>query len=141
MGLLTLGAAVTEVHHVGVSDVLAYVAAGVVGLWGVAHALPTARVVHGFSDTSHDNRLVITQEWIAEAMTMWFIAAVVVIAAALGGSHHAFADWVYRASAVMLVAVAVLTAVTGARTPVIFFKICPFLLCATAALLLTASWV
>jgi hypothetical protein len=41
----------------------------------------------------------------------------------------------------MLVAVAILTAVTGARTPVIFFKICPFLLCATAALLLTASWV
>jgi citrate synthase len=54
----------TAEHHVGVSDVLAYVAAGVVGLWGVAHALPTARVVHGFSDTSRDNRLVITQEWL-----------------------------------------------------------------------------
>jgi hypothetical protein len=123
------------------SSVLAYVAAGVVGLWGVAHVLPTARVVHGFSDTSRDNRLVITQEWIAEGMTMWLIATVVIIAAALGSSHHAFGDWVYRASAVMLGAVAVLTAVTGARTPVIFFKICPFLLCATAALLLTASWV
>ena len=76
------------------STVLAYVAAGVVGLWGVAHALPTARVVHGFGDPSRDNRLVITQEWIAEAMTMWFIATVVIIAAALGGSHHAFVDWV-----------------------------------------------
>jgi hypothetical protein len=104
------------------SSVLAYVAAGVVGLWGVAHVLPTARVVHGFSDTSRDNRLVITQEWIAEGMTMWLIATVVIIAAALGSSHHAFGDWVYR-------------------TPVIFFKICPVLLCATAALLLTASWV
>ena len=101
----------TAVHHDGMGALLAYVAAGVVALWGVAHALPTARVVHGFSDTSRDNRLVITQEWIAEAMTMWLIA-VVVIAAALGGSHHAFADWVYRASAVMLVAVAALTAVT-----------------------------
>ena len=68
-------------------------------------------------------------------------AAVVVIAVALGGSHRAFADWVYRASAVMLGAVALLTAVTGARTPVIFFKICPVLLCATAAVLLTASWI
>ena len=92
MGLLTLGAAVTKVHHVGVSDVLAYVSAGVVGLWGVAHVLPTARVLRGFVDTFSDNRLVIALEWIAEAMTMWFIATVVVIAAALGGSHHAFAD-------------------------------------------------
>lgn len=119
---------------------LAYIAAGIVALWGVAHVLPTARVVHGFDDTSYDNRLVITQEWIAEAMTMWFIAAVVVIATAVGGSGHSVTDWVYRASAVMLLAVAVLTALTGARTPVIFFKICPVVQTATAASLLTAIW-
>ncbi|MGD0985002.1 MAG: hypothetical protein ABSA65_14485 [Acidimicrobiales bacterium] len=123
------------------SAVLAYVAAGVVGLWGVAHVLPTARVVHGFGDTSRDNRLVIAQEWIAEAMTMWFITAVVVITAVLGGSHQALTDWIYRASAVMLIALAALTAVTGARTAVVFFKICPVLLGATAAALLAASWV
>jgi len=62
-----------------VSEVLAYVAAGVVALWGVAHVLPTRRVIDGFSDTSRDNRLVITQEWIAEAMAMWFITAMVVM--------------------------------------------------------------
>ena len=49
-------------------------------------------------------------------------------------------DWIYRVSAIMLLAVAVLTAVTGARTPVIFFKICPFLLATSAGLLLAASW-
>ena len=49
------------------SAALAYVAAGIVGLWGIAHILPTARVVRAYSDTSRDNRLVITQEWIAEA--------------------------------------------------------------------------
>ncbi len=140
MGLLTLGAAVTAEHHVGVRAVLAYVAAGFVGLWGVAHVLPTARVVRGFSDTSRDNRLVITQEWIAEGMTMWFIAAVVVIAAALGGSHRAFVDWIYRASAIMLIALAALTAVTGARTPVVFFKICPVLQSAAAVALVAASF-
>jgi hypothetical protein len=75
--------------------------------------------------------LVITQEWIAEAMAMWFIAAVVVIAAASGNPCQALADWVYRASAIMLLAVAVLTATTGARTAVVFFKICPVLLSAT----------
>ena len=120
---------------------LAYVAAAIVGLWGVAHVLPTARVVHGFGDTSHDNRLVIAQEWIAEAMTMWFIASVIVIVTVLGSNHQALSAWVYRASAIMLIAVALLTATTGARTAVIFFKICPVLLSATAALLLAASWV
>lgn len=74
-------------------------------------------------------------------MTTWSIAAVVVIATASGSSHQALADWIYRASAIMLLAVALLTATTGARTAVIFFKICPVLLSATAALLLTASWV
>jgi hypothetical protein len=118
---------------------IAYIAAGVVALWGVAHVLPTVRVVQGFNDTSHDNRLVITQEWIAEAMTMWFIAALVAIATAAGGPHEALTDWIYRASAIMLLAVAVLTATTGAHTTVIFFKICPVLLSVTAALLLAAS--
>jgi len=141
VGLLTLCDADTTVHDVGVGAVLAYLGAAIVGLWGVAHILPTARVVHGFGDTSHDNRLVITQEWIAEAMTMWFIAAVVVIATASGSSHEALADWIYRSSAIMLIALAVLTATTGARTVVIFFKICPVLLSAAAAILLTASWV
>jgi hypothetical protein len=124
-----------------VSAVLAYVASGIVALWGVAHALPTARVVHGFSDTSRDNRLVVAQEWIAEATTMWFIASVVVIVTAVAGSQQSVTIWVYRASALMLLAVAALTASTGARTAVVFFKICPILLSVTAALLLAASWV
>lgn len=119
---------------------LAYLAAGIVALWGVAHVLPTARVLDGFADTSRDNRLVVTQEWIAEGMTMWFIAAVVAISTASGGGHSDLADWIYRASAVMLLALGALTAVTGARTPVIFFKICPFLQASAAGLLLAASW-
>jgi hypothetical protein len=122
------------------SAVLAYVAAGVVGLWGVAHVLPTQRVVNGYGDTSRDNRLVVTQEWIAEGMTMWFIAVIVVIVTAVGGAGTQPVDWVYRASAVMLLAVAALTSLTGARTPVVFFKICPLLQIAVAGLLLAASW-
>ena len=77
----------------------------------------------------------------AEAVTMWFIATVVIIVTALGGPHDLVVDWVYRVSAIVLLAIAALTAATGARTPVVFFKICPFLLSVTAALLLAASWV
>jgi hypothetical protein len=74
-------------------------------------------------------------------MTMWFIAVMVVISAASGGSHRALADLVYWVSAAMLVALAALTAVTGARTPVVFFKICPVLQSAAAAALVAASLV
>lgn len=48
-------------------EVLAYVAAGLVGLWGVAHAIPTRRVLAGFGPISVDNRRVLLQEWLVEA--------------------------------------------------------------------------
>lgn len=121
-----------------VRTALAYVSAGFVGLSGVAHALPTRRVVQGFNDTSHDNQLVVTQEWIAGAMTMWFISTVVFISTAIG-TDESLVAWVYRTAAAMLLALAALTAVTGARTAVVSFKICPVLLSVSAALLLAAS--
>jgi hypothetical protein len=45
----------------------------------------------------------------------------------------------YYAAAALLVALATLTALTGARTPVIWFKICPVLLSSSAALLVVAG--
>jgi len=46
---------------------------------------------------------------------------------------------VYQAVAGLLLALAVLTALTGARTPVVWLKVCPVLLAASAALLLVVS--
>jgi len=120
-------------------DVLAYVAAVLVGLWGVAHAIPTSRVVAGFGPITTDNRRVLVQEWLAEAFTMWGLAAVVIVSTAIGDGASTVADWVYRAVAALLVALAVLTGLTGARTPVIWFKVCPILLSVSAVLLLVAS--
>lgn len=117
---------------------LAYVAAALVALWGIAHAIPTRQVIAGFEPIEPDNRLVLTQEWLAEAVTMWGIAAIVV-AATLAGSGTSVAVWVYRAAAGLLCALAMLTALTGARTSVIWFKICPVLLATSAALLAVAS--
>jgi len=118
--------------------ILAYVAAAVVAVWGVLHAVPTRRVVAGFEPVTKDNRRVITQEWLAEALTMWGIAGIVVAATAAGGPADA-RDWVYRAAAALLIALGVLTALTGARTPVIWFKVCPFLQIGSAILLIVAS--
>lgn len=122
------------------SATLAYLAAAVIALWGVAHAIPTKQVVAGFGAISIDNRRIITQEWIAEAFTMWFLAAIVVLATAFGDAGT-IAPWIYRAVAVMLIAVGALTAATGARTAVVWFKICPVLLTSTAVVLIIASLV
>ena len=94
---------------------LAYVAAVLVAVWGVAHAVPTRQVVAGFGPISVDNRRIIRQEWLAEAFTMWGTAAIVIAATAAGGADTR--AWVYRAAAGLLVALGTLTALTGARTP------------------------
>jgi hypothetical protein len=120
-------------------EVLAYVAAGLVGLWGVAHAVPTRQVVAGFGPITVDNRRVLLQEWLAEAFTMWGLAAAVIAATMVGGAGSVVTVAVYRVVAGLLVALAVLTGLTGARTPVVWFKVCPVLLTASAGLLLLAS--
>jgi hypothetical protein len=123
-----------------VDAVLGYLAAGLVAVWGVAHAIPTRQVVAGFGAITRDNRLVILQEWLAEAFTMWGVAASIVVTTATGGPDADGTVWLYRVVAGLLIALAALTAFTGARTPVIWFKICPVLLGSSAALLLVASF-
>ena len=119
---------------------LAYVAAVLVGMWGVAHALPTRRVIADFGPIGHNNRRILLQEWLAEAITMWGLAALVIVVTEVGGAGSHVAHWVYRVVAGLLLALAVLTAMTGDRTPVVWFKICPVLLTCSSVLLLLAGW-
>ena len=119
-------------------QVLAYIAAALIAVWGIAHAVPTKRVVAGFVPITADNRRILTQEWLAESLTMWGMAALVVAVTATTVDTQVTAI-VYRVVAGLLVALAVLTAFTGARTPIVWFKVCPALLATSAALLLVAS--
>lgn len=119
-------------------DVLAYLAGAITALWGVAHAIPTRQVLSGFEPMTGDNRRVLAQEWLAESFTMWGAAALVIAVTVTAGGTSG-ADWVYRITAGLLLALAALTALTGARTPVLWFKICPALLGTCAALLILAS--
>jgi len=119
--------------------ILAYVAAAVVALWGVAHAVPTGQILAGFQPISTANRRIVVQEWLAEAFTMWGLAAVVIAVTAAGGSDPSSRAWVFRVAAGLLLALGTLTALTGARTPVVWFKICPAVMAGSAALLVTAS--
>jgi len=119
--------------------ILAYVAGAVVAVWGVAHAVPTGQVLAGFEPITTANRRIVLQEWLAEAFTMWGVAAVVIAVTASGGGDTGAGVWVYRVAAALLTALGTLTALTGARTQVVWFKICPVLLAGSAALLVAAS--
>lgn len=121
------------------AEVLIYAGALIVSLWGVAHLIPTGSVVAGFGGISLDNRRVLTMEWVAEGLTMLFVGALVAAVTLSAGAHDSVAVLVYRMAAGLLAGIAVLTAFTGARTPVGWFKACPLVLASVIALLLIGS--
>jgi hypothetical protein len=77
-------------------------------------------------------------EWVAEAVTMLFVGALLA-AVTLADGDGAVVPLVYGLSAAALAAIAVLTAFTGARTPVVWFKACPFVMATCIALILVGS--
>jgi hypothetical protein len=121
------------------ADALVYPAGATLILWGMAHIVPTRTVAQSFGAISVDNRRIFVMEWVGEGVTHIAIGGLVIAIAALEGSGDPTAQLVYRVLAGVLVALAALTAFTGARTPAIWFKLCPFVLTGAAGLLLIAS--
>jgi hypothetical protein len=120
------------------STLFASLAAAITTVWGIAHLIPTRNVVVGFGTLSKNNRLVITQEWIAEGITLMFLGGLIGLVTALGRVSNPVVTAVYGLAASMLLVMAILTALTGARGSVVFFKICPFVKAAAAVLLLAS---
>ena len=113
--------------------------AGLCVIWGAAHIFPVRAVVAGFGALSHDNRRILTMEWIAEGMTIMFLGLVV----ALVFRHvedESSARLVVRACASMLIALAALSAATGARTSILPMRLCPVVKLTAASLLVAGSW-
>lgn len=113
--------------------------AGVITLWGVAHLMPTRNVVAGFGDLSADNRRIITMEWLAEGLTLCFLGILVFVAVRTLGADQEATHLVARASAAMLLVMAVLSWATGARTAILPMKLCPYVKTTVALLYLGAT--
>ena len=107
------------------NELLLYIGSVVIILWGIAHLIPTKAIVSGFGEISDDNKKVVTMELIAEGLTLCFLGVLVLLVTIMTDSQSEAANIVYLACAGMLVAMAVLTALTGARTPAVWYKICP----------------
>lgn len=107
-------------------NALLYTGSAIIILWGIAHIVPVRGVVKGFGAISEDNRRIITMEWLAEGLTLIFIGVLVLLVSPQASAGNGAARWVVMASAGMLLVMAVLTQMTGARTKVVWIKICPW---------------
>jgi hypothetical protein len=121
------------------NETLLYVGAGIIILWGIAHIIPTKNIVKGFGDISADNKKILAMETIAEGLTLIFLGVLPILVTSLGDSQSKTADIVYISSAVMLLVMAVLTLFTGARTPTIWYKLCPAVKTVVAVLFILGS--
>jgi hypothetical protein len=122
-----------------VNQVVLYVAAGVTGLWGVAHLFATRGAVAGFGDISADNRRIITMEWIAEGIALISVSTFVAVAAAIDPAS-AVASGVFAVAIGTLVVLAVVSLFTGFRIAFLPYKLCPFIFGRSAALIAAGAW-
>jgi hypothetical protein len=123
-----------------INEVLLIVGSAIIIIWGIAHVIPVKSVVTGFGAISQDNKRIITMEWIAEGITLIFIGALVLFITLTGGSQNQVSMNVYRASALMLIVMAILTGLTGARTSIIPIRICPFVKALVAILFFLGTY-
>jgi hypothetical protein len=96
-------------------NILLYTGSAAIAFWGLMHIVKTRAVVAGFEPLSHDNRLVLTMEWILEGVTLCFVAALVSAVTLLAGSETSVATIVYRAAGLMMIVMAGVSLFTGAR--------------------------
>jgi hypothetical protein len=116
------------------NEILLYIGSSIIIIWGIAHIIATIPIVKGFGPISEDNKKIITMEAIAEGLTLCFLGALVLLVTIVGGYEDQVSRAVIWASAIMLLIMAILTAMTGARTPVLPYKICPVIKTVVAVL-------
>ena len=116
------------------SQFLLYLGAILTGIWGISHLIPTKNVVAGFGDINEDNRNIIMMEWIVEGVSLIFIGALVAILTyigPLGGLLKA----AYAVVVAGLLALAIVSLFTGFKVKFLPFRLCPFILTISAALI------
>ncbi len=117
--------------------VVLYIAAGLTGIWGIAHLFATKGVVSGFGELSADNRRIITMEWIVEGVALLSVAAFVIAATVAG---PAGSPGVFAVAAGTLIVMAIVSLLTGFRVAFLPFRLCPFIFGASAALIVWGAF-
>ena len=116
------------------SQVLLYLGAILTGIWGISHLIPTKNVVAGFGDINEDNRNIIMMEWIVEGVSLIFIGALVGVLTYIG-PFGGLTRAAYAVIAAGLLALAIVSLFTGFKVKFLPFRLCPFVLTISAALI------
>ena len=116
------------------SQVLLYLGAILTGIWGISHLIPTKNVVAGFGDISEDNRNIITMEWMVEGVSLIFIGALVGVLTYIG-PFGGLTRAAYAVVVAGLLALAIVSLFTGFKVRFLPFRLCPFILTISAALI------
>ncbi|HPG41197.1 MAG TPA: hypothetical protein PLP19_08255 [bacterium] len=107
--------------------------------WGTGHLLPTRAIVKGFKNISRDNKYIITMAWLCEGLLLIYIGVMLILIMLFADIFNPVAILFYRASAVLLLVLSIVTLLTGAKTPVLPIKLCPIVKTFCAVLLILAS--
>jgi hypothetical protein len=121
------------------NQIILYIGAAITFLWGVAHLFPTASVVKGFGDITTDNKNIITMEWIIEGIALIYIGVIVAGVTFIGGNNKV-SEFIYIASAIVLIILAVVSLFTGFKVNFLPYKLCPFLFALSALLIFLGSY-
>lgn len=117
---------------------LAYVAALIVFLWGIAHLIPVNRVVKGFGEISEDNRNIIKMEWLMEGVTLLFIGILIGVVTLFAPGEEVTIT-VYWLVVVTLNAMALISFLTGFKADHIAYKLCPAVLSGASVILMIVA--
>lgn len=114
---------------------LLYIAAILPLLWGISHLFPTANVVEGFGNISHDNKMIITMEWIIEGVALIFIGMLIIIITKTD-TESKLAKNIYLSIIFTLFTLTIVSIFTGFRIDFVPFRLCPFIFSTSAILIL-----
>ncbi len=117
------------------SNLLLYVGASAVALWGAMHIAKTRPVVAGFEPLTDDNRYVLQMEWIVEGVSLIFAATLVASSTLTLGPEAPGSRLIYGMAIGFLLTMAGVSLFTGARASPLPYKLCAPIF-ATAALLI-----
>ena len=120
--------------------ILLFLGAGLTVIWGISHLIPTRNVVAGFGDIGHDNRQIITMEWIVEGVSLILVGVLVAVVTFID-PKAAVSRAVYIVSTIGLLTLALVSLFTGFKVEFLPFKLCPFILTVSAVLVISGALV
>jgi hypothetical protein len=121
------------------NNILLYLGAAILIVWGVAHIIPTRNVVAGFGALSEDNRINITMEWVAEGLALAFLGVLTALVTTVGGNTDPVGRVVVWAAAGFCVVMGGWTFIVGRRSSIVPIRLCPLVLAVAAVLLVLGN--